>query len=212
MHLSDRFAGFCITDAGCKELHAVCFYDCDRGDQIDLELLREKNSVLNERFSRVAINLNYEPDDLLIEPTVSYSLPKATKNWVNIYFPGAIYQDQYTTISKNSSGDGLYADFKTDEIAVVLIRDSKLLLATNLDYETPADLIWHFLNICHHYNISQQDIHLKLSGFLEKDSALYKELYQYFLHIELEEASWETAGDYPAHYFKTFNRLAQCVS
>jgi hypothetical protein len=52
-----------------------------------------------------------------------------------------------------------------------------------------------------------------LSGLIDKQSALYKELYQYFINIEFSEAGWNMAGtEYPAHFFTSLNDLAQCVS
>jgi hypothetical protein len=48
---------------------------------------------------------------------------------------------------------------------------------------------------------------------IDQQSALYKELYQYFLHIEFRNASWTIPADeYPAHFFTSLNELAQCVS
>jgi hypothetical protein len=209
--LGDRFAAACVSNSEGDQLYHVCFFKCDAEDTIDLQSFREKSGFMNEKYPQVAINLNYQPDSLMIEPSVTYTLPEQAKTWINSNFPAATLHDQFSINLKINSGDGLYADFKTDELSVVLIKEKKLLFAANLDYETSADLLWHFLSICHHFSITSQEIHIKLSGFIEKDSALYKELSQYFLHLEFDNAEWGATGDLPAHYFRTFNKLARCV-
>jgi hypothetical protein len=201
--LSERFAGACVSNSENNALYNIVFFCSDPGEMLDLHSFRADAGFLNEKYLKIVIGLNYEPGHLTTEQT---------KNWVTANFPGATLHEQVAIIQKNDPDDGLYADFKTDQLSVALIKDRKLVLVANHDYETSADLLWHFLNICHHFSITPREIQLKLSGFIEKDSALYKELYQYFLHIEFDNAEWGPCGDYPAHYFTTFNKLARCVS
>jgi len=198
--LNERNAGACVTNSACDQLFDVVYYS---GDMIDLQSFQANAKFLNDRYPKIVIGSNYEPDN---------PVPAEIKNWVNTNFGGAMILDQVGINRKHLADDGLYADFKTDQLSIALIKDGELLLIANQDYETSADLLWHFLNICDRFSITPQDIQLKLSGFIEKDSALYKELYQYFLHIDFDDAEWGVAGDYPAHYFRSFNKLARCVS
>jgi hypothetical protein len=200
--LGGRNAGACVTNSEGNQLYNVVYFCSDAGDNVDLQSFLAQTGFTKEKYSKIVIGLDYEADLLVTEQT---------KNWVTANFPSAMLPDQFEINLKNNAGDGLYADFKTDQLSVVLIKDSKLLLVANYDYETSADLLWHFLNICDHFSLSPKKVQLKLSGFIEKDSALYKELYQYFLHLEFDNADWGACGDYPAHYFSSFNKLVRCA-
>jgi hypothetical protein len=60
--------------------------------------------------------------------------------------------------------------------------------------------------------VSPAEVSVVLTGLLEKDSALFKELWQYFAQIELREAEF-MADDlpFPQHYFTTLNDLLLCA-
>ncbi|HNA96743.1 MAG TPA: DUF3822 domain-containing protein, partial [Chitinophagaceae bacterium] len=63
------------------------------------------------------------------------------------------------------------------------------------------------------FSLSQQTVSVRLSGLIDKQSALYKDLYQYFREITFREAGWHTVEpEYPAHFFTSLNDLAPCVS
>ncbi|MBL0129692.1 MAG: hypothetical protein IPP43_00005, partial [Chitinophagaceae bacterium] len=47
---------------------------------------------------------------------------------------------------------------------------------------------------------------------IDKQSSLYKELYQYFIGVEFSDASWNSMREFPDHFFTSLNDLAKCVS
>jgi hypothetical protein len=106
----------------------------------------------------------------------------------------------------------LIVDFRPDEFVVVARQQSNLLFARHFEYQTPADVLYYLLKIAGEFRLSPATLSLKISGLIDKDSALYKELYQYFLHIILREADWGSVENYPAHYFTSFNDILKCVS
>jgi hypothetical protein len=89
-------------------------------------------------------------------------------------------------------------------------------MAQTFSYITPADVIYYLVKICHEFGFTQQAIRLAVSGLIEKESALYKELVHYFLNIRFREPSWqapvEGEAQYPAHFFTSLNDLALCES
>jgi Protein of unknown function (DUF3822) len=85
------------------------------------------------------------------------------------------------------------------------------LLAQTYSYTAPEDIVYYLLRIVQQFALSAEEVTVILSGLIDKESALYKELYQYFLQIELRSVSWNT-GDYPAHFFSSLNDLARCES
>ena len=146
----------------------------------------------------------------------SYAVPEEILNWVNEKFPAAKTMHQYTLAVKkiNSSGDGAYisVDFRKDDFTMLVAGNSRLLLARTLDYKTPDDVIYYLLKTCSQFSLAQMDVNLQVSGLIERDSALYKEMYQYFIHINFRDASWRSGNEFPSHYFTSFNDLAQCAS
>jgi Protein of unknown function (DUF3822) len=146
-----------------------------------------------------------------------YAAENTLWEWVNIIFPFAKYRHQYSlTVKKAEAAEGngcILADFRTNDFSVMATADGKILLAQNFEYSTPEDVVYYLLKTCQQYTLSQSNVSLKLSGLIDKQSALYKELYQYFINIEFSEAGWNMAGtEYPAHFFTSLNDLAQCVS
>ena len=116
--------------------------------------------------------------------------------------------------SKND--EAMIIDFKTDEFSVVILKNSKLLLAKTYSYTSPEDVLYYLLKCCRQLNLSQQTVKISLAGLIEKDSAVYRELYKYFINLEFESLSAEVKLSealtvHPEHYFSSISKLAACV-
>src|SRR5688572_3922633 len=112
--------------------------------------------------------------------------------------------------------DTLFVDFRTDEISVIVLKKNILQLAQTFTYAVPADVLYYLLKICRQFSLSQQEVKVALSGLIEKDSAIYRELYKYFLHLNFAlipgEIKLDSAfSEFPAHYFSSICKLATCV-
>ncbi len=145
-----------------------------------------------------------------------YAVAKEMQEWLSQKFPAARCRHQYSLGIKNvnaaEAGGNLAIDFRTDIFTVFAASDSKLLLAQTFEYSTPDDVLYYLLKICQQFSLSQQEVKLQLSGLIDKQSSLYKELYQYFINLDFREASWNAGGEYPAHFFTSLNDLARCAS
>jgi hypothetical protein len=146
-----------------------------------------------------------------------YAVPNELHDWVNRKFTAGSYWHQYTLLVKNldtaPGGDHLLVDFRRDDFTLVAARENKLLLASSFYYSTPEDVLYYLLKVCQEFGFSQQEVRVSLSGLIDKQSALYKELYQYFINLNFREADWNIAGsEYPAHFFTSLNDLARCAS
>jgi hypothetical protein len=125
-----------------------------------------------------------------------------------------------SVIMKNFSSyqaGAMFVDFKTDEFSVVAVKESKLLLCQTFVYTAPEDVLYYLLKCCQQVNFSQQLVQVFLSGLIEKDSALYRELYKYFINLEFETLSNEIKlatplTIHPDHYYSSISKLAACVS
>jgi hypothetical protein len=145
-----------------------------------------------------------------------FSLSTATRECVERKFPAAKTWHQYSLGIKNIAAGNdngtIQVDFRKDDFTVLVARQGNFLLARAFDYSTPEDVIYYLLKTCRQFSLSQQEVTLRLSGLVDKNSALYKELYQYFIHVEFRNASWHLNSEYPAHFFTSFNDLARCAS
>jgi len=107
-------------------------------------------------------------------------------------------------------------DFRTDEFSVIVFKDNLLQLAQTFVYTSPEDVLYYLLKICQQLDLTQQSIKISLSGLIEKDSAIYRELYKYFIQLEFETLPdeiriAEALHEYPDHYFSSICKLATCV-
>ena len=147
-----------------------------------------------------------------------YAVPQGVHDRVNRKYPSGRYWHNYTLGIKNikdaAASGRLWIDFRTEDFTLIAAKENKLLLAQTFLYSTPDDVIYYLLKLCQQFSLSQQEVKLVLSGLIEKESALYKELHQYFLNVEFRDADWIITdnNEYPAHYFTSLNDLSRCVS
>lgn len=143
--------------------------------------------------------------------TVAYTLPETIDN----QFTNAVYWHVYATALKNCFGaqNQINIHFSPKCFRVMVKKGSALQLCQTYPYTTPLDVIYYLLNICQKFNLSQNATHLSLSGLIEKDSALYKELHQYFSNLSFNQSAGTSQlnEDYPAHYFTSVYQLVACA-
>lgn len=146
----------------------------------------------------------------------TYAVPQELLKWMNQKFPAARSWHQYSLAVKkiNAAGEAghLLLDFRTDDFTLLVAKNSKILLARCFPYASPEDVLYYLLKTCRQFSLSPKEVNLQLSGLVDKDSSLFKELYQYFINLEFRGADWDTGTDYPAHFFTSLNDLAQCAS
>jgi hypothetical protein len=144
-----------------------------------------------------------------------YAVPADVQQFLSRRYPTAGFKHYSTLALKNLALDGqaavLKIDFGVDEFELVAVKQNKLLLIERFEYSTPNDIIYQLLKICNEYSLSQYETHLSVSGLVDKDSALYKEMYSYFIKIDFNNATWNHA-DYPTHFFTVLNEIAKCAS
>jgi hypothetical protein len=146
-----------------------------------------------------------------------YALPKNTHSWISGKFPSGKYWHHHSLaikrIGAGSPSGSIHVDFCPTDFTVLAEKNGKLLLAETFPYNTPDDVLFYLLKLCHQLSLSQQETRISLTGLIDRQSALYKELHQYFLHISFREAIWQMPReDYPPHFFTSFNDLARCAS
>lgn len=146
-----------------------------------------------------------------------YAVPANLHEELKRQFPDAAYRHGFSLdterVCRESSEGLIDVNFRTDDFTVAVARNGSLLLVQTFPYAVPEDVVYYLLKLCKQFDLSQQTVQLRLSGLVDKQSALFNELYQYFVIVQFREAAWANAGsDYPAHFFTSLNDLARCVS
>lgn len=144
-----------------------------------------------------------------------YQLPADIKEWASAHFPAARQMHQYSLgikqlVAREEAGC-INLDIRSDDFTVMAAKQGKFLLAQTHEYANPEDVVYQLLRITENLSLSQQETTLFISGLVDKQSALYRELYQYFIKPDFRDALWNTDG-YPAHFFTSLNDLARCAS
>jgi hypothetical protein len=148
-----------------------------------------------------------------------YAVPAHVMDWVDRKFPLNKSRHHITLAIKSMPAefaDRLLVDIHTSEFSFIAIKENKLLVAQTHPYSSPEDILYFLLKACHQFSLSQEKVLLLVSGLLEKESQLYREMYQFFININFREQEWIMGSGeelaYPAHYFTTLNDLAKCAS
>lgn len=202
--------------------HVFICYDYPQSVMIPLHQFRQDDAKL-----MLQTMFGISGRDAVVDEPVSgwqmynaYAIPREVYEWVMEHYPSSSYWHTYTIGIRNAVitdfEGSLAADFRADDFSLVITRGSKLLLTQTFPYSTPADFIYYLLDACRQFSFSQETVRIYLSGLIDRESTLYKELYQYFLHIKFRESEWKVPGldepRYPTHFFTSLNDLAKCVS
>lgn len=144
-----------------------------------------------------------------------YNIPRSIYEMFTHRFPAAKYLHQVNAGLRNTSAalhEGcLEVDIRHNDIFILATKGGKLLAAQTYEYSTPEDVLYHLLRICRQFSLSQDELRLSISGLVDRHSALYKELYQYFINLTFREAGWHLQSEYPLHFFTSLNDLVSCV-
>ena len=109
--------------------------------------------------------------------------------------------------------DQMTVHFTGKEIRVIAKREQQLKLVQSYFYTAPMDVVYYLLSIAKEYGFSQSDTTLILSGLISEDSAMYKELHQYFsaVHFWKPVTKSTLQSEHPQHFFSSIYNLAGCV-
>lgn len=148
-----------------------------------------------------------------------YGVPGQVHSWITKKFPAGKYWHQYTLNIKNSKpgieGGSLLVDIRKDDFTLLATAENRIILAQTFSYSSPDDIVYYLLKVCQQFGLSQQSVNIVLSGLVDQQSALYRELHQYFLQVEFRDTDWtipaSVNNESPAHFFTSLNDLSKCA-
>ena len=163
------------------------------------------------------------PSVFKIEPLSSwqlylgYPIPIALYQQLESTFPAArsrhLLKLQLEAAGQSGTQGKLLVDIGIEQFSILLLKNNRLQLFNSYFYSSPADVLYYLLSVCESQLVSPAEVELVLTGLLEKESALYRELWQYFMHVDFRDAHFGVSDfPYPAHYFTTLNDVLLCVS
>ncbi|MEO7960634.1 MAG: DUF3822 family protein [Ginsengibacter sp.] len=149
--------------------------------------------------------------DVLIDEKIynTYRVPADILKEMMAAFPNAQSCHQYSVLLKNIMGqeNKMSVIFYSQKIVLMAQQDGRLLLVNSFPYKSPEDVSYILLNSCR--QLALTNVSIELSGLIDKDSALFKEIYKYFEKVTLSSlpgtvqvsAELET---HPSHFFSHF--------
>jgi hypothetical protein len=155
--------------------------------------------------------------DLVTESGVynAYRISSPILNVFKSNFPDAANMHQYSVLLKQprSKEDKLNIIFYPQRIVLKLNKKGRTELINSFCYNTAEDVSYILLNTCKQFDI--ENIPIEVSGLIEKDSALYKEIYKYFETIDFaslpaESNYTEGITQQPSHYFSHIFAIGSC--
>ncbi len=111
----------------------------------------------------------------------------------------------------------VFLHFRKSHLDIIVLEGKKLLLMNSFNTPTADDLLYFSLMVCDQLELDPDSIQVHLAGEIEKESAKYKLLYQYFRNLQFSGRPGNVKYSYrfdklPTHnYFSLFS-LASCES
>ncbi|MEO9023245.1 MAG: DUF3822 family protein [Ginsengibacter sp.] len=144
-----------------------------------------------------------------------YRISSSLREVLQNQFSGVAGTHQYSLLLNEPAEekDRMNIIFYTRKIVVSVWKDGKCQLVNSFQYHTPEDVSYILLNICHQLEI--ENIRLEMSGLIEKNSALYNEVYKFFTEVELTPLQGgityaEEITKFPSHYFSNIFAIDSC--
>jgi hypothetical protein len=175
-----------------------------------------KSSLLNAVFNQA----HYFPlNDAIAEWQLInvYTLPMAVYKKMMEQLPGASFIHAYTPLLKIyngfTAGHQISAHFIGKQFRVMVKKNHQLQLLQTYSYTSPLDVVYYLLKICTEFQLPQEETQIIISGLIDEDSALYKELHHYFLHLHFATNTTLSLPEHehPGHFFTSIHNLAACV-
>lgn len=148
-----------------------------------------------------------------------YRVPQEVMDALHRRFPNVILHHTWSNVLKMmrakdllSSKHLMHIQFYNTYFILVVIKDSMLQLIQVFIYENPDDVLYQMLNVAAQFNLSTEDVDLRISGLIDPNYKLFRELTNYFINIVADKADLSKVSvdvsEYPRHYFTPFFNLA----
>lgn len=170
-------------------------------------------------------SITAEPTDYkhLIDPTAEYqfvySVPLSAFDCLNQDYPGATHQHKQAAITRKLSSFTDHYPLKAllvfyqDHFILTTFAQERLQLIISRPFNHGADIVYHLLSAIKEAGVSPDQCCVYLSGLIDGDSQLFKEIYKFVPVIDVDRmdnmAYLTDHPDYPSHFFVPFYKYVQ---
>ncbi|HTN21872.1 MAG TPA: DUF3822 family protein [Pelobium sp.] len=126
--------------------------------------------------------------------TIIYALPKLQLDKIGSYFPNAEIYPQISPFYKGVnygfsqiSTSQLFINFRDGLAEVIIFNQNQFQFYNIFEFQNEEELLYFVLLSAQENNIKPASATLKLSGFIDPESELYKQLAKYFPHTEVTD-------------------------
>lgn len=156
--------------------------------------------------------------------SVVYTIPEKHEETIRRSKPTAAIHSQMMPLlfnalfnSKKSKGSYLHLNIRTSSVDIIYIDEGKLKLANVFQYQTADEFLFFVLGLMDNYHIDQYDVKCVVSGEVDENSSVVKQLARYIAKIEfsatpkgvVEKSAFSSIKN--KHQFLTIYQLPICV-
>jgi Protein of unknown function (DUF3822) len=155
------------------------FYDTNKiADNLDTQygdILKYKSFANENKLQQLHTLYRIEND---VYDTFQMHFPNTKKT----HFQSIALQNKY---EDNTTSIQLY--FLEDTYLLHIVTNNKLVFAKTYSMQSNEELIYNLLAACKLNQIELNDTTVTISGWLSKESALFKELYKFISNLKMED-------------------------
>ena len=190
------------------------FYNFSTSTLVPLAYFKEeeKEEILAQLFVPDKMRSCFEESCRDSEIKHIFSVPTIVHEKLIALYPSAKFAHS-TSYQVNKNNDSvLHCIIYNASIKIILFKEDQLQIVQYFNYTTPTDVCYHLLNVAERFEVAPSSIQLSLSGMIDVDSTLYKEVYKYFLHVNFPaSAAVNVAQGFeglPSHFYHHLTALA----
>lgn len=159
-----------------------------------------------------SIPMHYEIDGTVL----AYKVQNDHFRVMNENLPHAKQLHKYCALvssvknTSETSNNFIKTIFYQNHFVLMAVENGQLKLIRRFNYKTSEDVVYHVLNSAAQLNMNVEETEVIVSGLIDLQSVLYRELYKYIHHLKVDsiaDASLD-AAEYPAHYLIPFYKYA----
>ncbi|MGI8636230.1 MAG: DUF3822 family protein, partial [Segetibacter sp.] len=159
-------------------------------------------------------------EHLPIEPGIinTYKIEHDRFDWINRNCKKTTFHHTYSSIIRRISGISsdnshlIVVQFYNTFMIAAVVKDGNLQLIQSFVYDKPEDVLYYLLNIAQQFEMFTASLTVQISGMINLEFKLYRELITYFKTVIVENGDEAYAkvnvGEHPVHYFTPFFNLA----
>ena len=159
-------------------------------------------------------------EHLPIEPGIinTFTIESQQFDWMNQNWARPTFHHTYSSIIRRISGSSMdnshviIVQFYDTFMIATAVKNGSLQLIQSFVYDNPEDVLYYLLNIAQQLEMSTESLAIRISGMINLEFKLYRELITYFKTVVVENGdeshSKVNVVEHPIHYFTPFFNLA----